>query len=69
MPYGGPYICTECGKTFDKEALTVVNILFKTMGVGPKIKKSRTLAWLCTPCLEKHPSWNLPDSRGTPSHV
>lgn len=69
MPYGGPYICTNCNKPFTRENLTVVNVLFKTMGKGPKIKKSRTLAWLCIGCLEKHPMWQLPNSQGAPSHV
>lgn len=49
--------CTGCGNTFHREQLTVKRAVFDTMGQKYKRLKSRTVGWLCAPCLEGDPDW------------
>jgi len=66
MPFVGPYVCSKCGAKTEREDLTVLRLSFLTMGTGPKVKKSRTLGWLCENCIEIHPLWNLDKFEGPP---
>jgi hypothetical protein len=65
------YSCTCCGAEVGRENLTVKRAFFTTMGKPPTTIKSRTVAWLCQPCLDKDPDWTLdkfvasPGMRGT----
>ena len=55
------YDCTSCGRTTARDDLTVKRAQFVTMGMGATNLRSRVIAWLCPPCLEKDREWNLPE--------
>lgn len=53
------YICTECGLKTPRENLTAKKVSFGTLGSSSIMLKSRTVAWLCDPCCNKDPAWQL----------
>jgi hypothetical protein len=57
------YVCNGCGKHTARKMLTVKKILFTSMGAGSTTTRSRVQAWLCPPCVQKDPDWNLPANR------
>lgn len=63
------YKCMSCGKTTPREKLTVKRAIFAVMGAGGRIKRSRTLGFLCPKCLDADPDYNrvaLDDAPGHP---
>lgn len=59
MAYNKPYKCTNCGEIIPREQVTVVRVQFMPPGSGAKVIKSRTINWLCPPCRDADPVWNL----------
>ena len=61
MAMNQEYDCTSCGRTTARDDLMVKRAQFMTMGSGASNVRTRVVAWLCPPCLEKDPQWNLPE--------
>lgn len=57
------YKCGECGGEFAKEDLLVKRVQFMTLGRNGKNVRSRAVAWMCRPCAEADPQWNVPSMR------
>jgi hypothetical protein len=49
------YKCSGCGKDKAKDDLVVKRVQFREMGMNGKVTSTRTVAWLCPPCLAKDP--------------
>lgn len=58
MPHYSEYRCSVCGQETLKELLVVKAVVFKTMGSGPRLIRSRTKAWICDVCLPKDSDYN-----------
>jgi DNA-directed RNA polymerase subunit RPC12/RpoP len=58
MPHYTEYRCSRCGLPTERDLLIVKAIVFKTMGAGPKIIKSRNKDWLCDECIVDDPDFN-----------
>lgn len=62
------YRCTSCGREVGKLNLKVKRAVFKEIGKGGPVVKTRTTAWLCVipqydglpSCLDQDPDWNRP---------
>lgn len=66
MPSYTEYKCSCCGRETERILLTVKTIVFKAMGAGAKVHRSRVAEWLCDECLPKDVDWNRQPFRGTP---
>lgn len=53
------YACSNCRAVTNREKLTVKKVIFAKIGAGGRIRKSRTLAWLCFDCLKTDADWNI----------
>lgn len=55
------YKCTDCGKMTPRDKLLTKKVSFSTLGSDGKMIKSRTVGWLCFPCVKKDPTYNIPE--------
>lgn len=53
------YVCTSCGLQTPRANLVAKKVSFGTLGSNSVMLKSRTVAWLCFPCVKKDPAWQL----------
>lgn len=69
MPRNLPnYSCSLCNREVGKTNLYVKRATFKEVGKGGRLKRTRTVSWLCIipqpdgspSCLHKDPDWNKP---------
>jgi hypothetical protein len=62
------YRCTRCRRGEEsgitREKLMVKKAVFYTMGVAPKIIRSRRLDWLCPACVAEDPDWQKESQQG-----
>lgn len=67
MPRSYKYRCSSCGKQpgptreIARQHLFVKKIEFRRYGFKGSLLRSRTVAWLCRPCMEKDPNYNMPE--------
>lgn len=62
------YICSSCGREVGKDNLKVKRAVFREVGKGGSVVKTRTVGWLCIisqpdgepSCLDQDPDWNRP---------
>lgn len=52
------YVCMECRQETPRDKLTVKQAVFKVIGKGGRVIRSRTTGFLCPPCLEQDDDWN-----------
>lgn len=66
MAFEGSYSCTKCNKTTERKSLVVKKVMFQEIGANPATIRSRSVAWLCAPCVAADPDYNRPvhDSPG-----
>ncbi len=60
-------ICGECDKPAPE--LFVKRVQFTEMGSRGHVVRSRAVAWLCRPCMEKDPDYNRKKYSASPGHV
>ena len=51
------YSCTACGKEFTKDTLFAKRVMFAILGRNKGVVRSRTVAWLCEPCMNADPDY------------
>lgn len=56
----GPLPDFGCGRTVERELLTVKRAVFMEPGEGAKTLRSRVIAHLCPECVAKDLDWNRP---------
>lgn len=63
--------CTRCGETVPTEQATAYRVVFTTIGKPVTTRRSRTVAWLCSVCLNEDEVWNTPPytSPGESNHA
>lgn len=58
MAFTGEYKCSKCGSTpGNPDLLVAKKVMFQELGTNPRTLKSRTVDWLCPPCVAKDPDW------------
>lgn len=63
------YRCHKCKLTFARDDLVVKRVVFAELGAGGRQVRSRSVGFLCRPCLEADPVYKrvaLDDSPGHP---
>lgn len=58
-------VCSVCGKEQQPGKLVVKEVNFRTVTPNKRLR-TRAVAWLCPPCLEKDPAWQQDRYRGSP---
>lgn len=53
------YACTRCGKEHPRSDLVAKVASFRELGVGGRLVRSRTVAWLCENCMVYDPDYNM----------
>lgn len=66
MPAYSEDRCTVCGDITSKELLTIKRVSFANRTTPQRVKRSRTVHWLCEGCLEKDPDWHREAWKGSP---
>lgn len=75
MPRGLPtYACSVCGRHVGRSKLYVKRAVFKEVGKGGAMKRTRTISWLCIipqadgspSCLHKDEDWIKPAYLASP---
>jgi hypothetical protein len=51
------YICDVCGKNVGKEKLCSKQVVFRRVGRGGRIIRSRIVQWVCDACVVKDPHY------------
>ncbi len=59
------YVCTSCLEDKTKSELYSKTVLFTPLDkrAGGSARK-RTIAWICSDCIDKDPHWNQPSYAG-----
>lgn len=58
MAFHRDYKCTICDARPGRDNLRAKKVQFTSLGVRPRVYRSRTVAWLCADCLKRDPAWN-----------